>query len=209
MTLTTPTHYRVFNSPDYRLPKMPEMESLQGERSVSTPVFAQMVYPVLTKAFLQPPVLSPRRWESRQMPHLVLTSAFLQPASTATMHRHPEGDRLPPKMPKMESLQGERSVFYARWKMAHPALTRAFLQPVATVTMHCHPEGDIHPPPLFPPFLLAQNLSSKWIAPNDNMWPNFNDELSLIDSVNIASLGTVKPCVIIGPISWWQMFGPV
>ena len=39
--------------------------------------------------------------------------------------------------------------------------------------MHCHPEGDIHPPPPVPPFLLAQNLSSKQIAPTDNMWPNW------------------------------------
>ena len=33
-----------------------------------------------------------------------------------------------------------------------------------------------HPPPPVPPFLLAQNLSSKRIAPTDNMRPNFNDD---------------------------------
>ena len=62
--------------------------------------------------------------------------------------------------------------------MAHLALTRAILQPAATAAtaataaMHC----DTHPPPLVPPFLLAQNLSSKWIAPTDNMRPNFDDD---------------------------------
>ena len=57
--------------------------------------------------------------------------------------------------------------------MAHPALTtcRAFLQLAATAAMHCHPEGCTHPPPLAPPFLLAQNLSSKQIGPTDNMRP--------------------------------------
>ena len=63
-------------------------------------------------------------------------------------------------------------------RMAHLALTRAFLQPAATATMHCHPPGDTHPPPLVPPFLLAQNLSSKRIAPTDNMRPNFDDACS-------------------------------
>ena len=29
-----------------------------------------------------------------------------------------------------------------------------------------------------PPFLLAQNLSLKWIAPTDNMWPDFDDGYS-------------------------------
>ena len=62
--------------------------------------------------------------------------------------------------------------------VAHLTLTRAFLQPTATATMHCHPLGDTHPPPLVPPFLLAQNLSSKRIAPTDNMWPNFDDDYS-------------------------------
>ena len=55
--------------------------------------------------------------------------------------------------------------------MAHPALTRAFLQAAATATIHFQPEQYTHPPPPVPPFLLAQNLSSKWIAPTDNLRP--------------------------------------
>ena len=55
--------------------------------------------------------------------------------------------------------------------VAHLALTRAFLQPAATATIHCQPEGCTQPPPPIPPFLLVQNVSSKWIAPTDNMQP--------------------------------------
>ena len=42
----------------------------------------------------------------------------------------------------------------------------------------CHVHGTpgwTHPPPPIPPFLLVQNLSSKQIAPTDNMWPNSDD----------------------------------
>ena len=56
--------------------------------------------------------------------------------------------------------------------------TRAFLQPAATAAMHCHTPGDTRLPLPVPPFLLVQNLSSKWIAPNDNIQPNFNDDYS-------------------------------
>ena len=84
----------------------------------------------------------------------------------------------------MESLQGERSVFYLFMQeskqMAHQALTRAFLQPAATATMHCDPEGCTHPLSHAPPFLLEQNLSSKWIAPTDNMWPSQTTPKSVI-----------------------------
>ena len=51
-------------------------------------------------------------------------------------------------------------------------------QAFSTAAMHCHPPGDTHPPPLIPSFLLAQNLSSKRIAPTDNMRPNFDDDYS-------------------------------
>ena len=43
----------------------------------------------------------------------------------------------------------------------------------------CHVHGSsrwTHPPPPIPPFLLAQNLSSKRIAPTDNMRPKLHDE---------------------------------
>ena len=75
----------------------------------------------------------------------------------------------------MESLQGERSVFYARlckkadkWPTQHWPC-KGFLQAATTAAMHCQPEKCTHPPPPVPPFLLAQNLSSKRIAPTDNM----------------------------------------
>ena len=58
---------------------------------------------------------------------------------------------------------------------ARPSLTKAFLQAAATATMHCQAERWTYPPPLIPPFLLAQNLFSKWIAPTDNMWPKSDD----------------------------------
>ena len=68
-------------------------------------------------------------------------------------------------MPEMDSLQGERSVFYAslctkadKWPTRH--WTR-LLQAAATATMHCQPEWCTHPPPPGPAIHLAQNLSSK------------------------------------------------
>ena len=94
-----------------------------------------------------------------------------------------------PKNPEVESLQGERTVFYARlYKKAERAIQcwlgvfySQLQQPRCTVTqsdhfysqlqltaaMHCHPQWYTHPPPLVTPFLLAQNLSSKRIAPTD------------------------------------------
>ena len=59
--------------------------------------------------------------------------------------------------------------------MAHPASTKAFLQAAATVTMHCQAERWTHPPPSLPSFLLVWNLSSKPIAPTDNIWPKSDD----------------------------------
>ena len=58
---------------------------------------------------------------------------------------------------------------------AHRTLTKAFLQAAATAAMHCQPERFTHPPPPVPPFLLAQNLTSKRIVPTDNMWPKSDD----------------------------------
>ena len=60
--------------------------------------------------------------------------------------------------------------------MAQLVLTKAFLQPAKIAAMYCHPEGDIHPSPPILPFLLVQNLFSKWIAPTDNNWPKLHDE---------------------------------
>ena len=40
---------------------------------------------------------------------------------------------------------------------------------------HHHAERWTHPPPPIPPFLLAQNISSKQIAPTDNKRPKSDD----------------------------------
>ena len=44
--------------------------------------------------------------------------------------------------------------------------------------MHCQPKRCTHPCPPVPPFLLVQNLYSKWIAPTYNIRPNFDDDYS-------------------------------
>ena len=55
-------------------------------------------------------------------------------------------------------------------------------QGFSTASCHNHhvvsPSGWHHPPPLVPPFLLAQNLSSKRIVPTDKMRPNFDNDCS-------------------------------
>ena len=66
----------------------------------------------------------------------------------------------------MESVQDERSIFYARL-MAHLALTKAFLQAAVTAAMQCQPEQCTNPPP---PVVF-----SKQIAPTDNMWSKTDD----------------------------------
>ena len=53
--------------------------------------------------------------------------------------------------------------------------TKAFLQAAATATMPYQAERWTHPPPLIPTFLLAQNLSSKRIAPTDNIQQIFDN----------------------------------
>ena len=62
--------------------------------------------------------------------------------------------------------------------MPKPVLTMAFLQPTKAAAMcmcmTCHTETR-QPPPVSP-FLLAQNLSSKWIAPTDNMQSKLHDK---------------------------------
>ena len=60
---------------------------------------------------------------------------------------------------------------HKRREMTYPVLTKVILQPSTTAAMCYHPKGDTHPHPPIPPFLLAQNLSSNWIAPTDNMRP--------------------------------------
>ena len=60
--------------------------------------------------------------------------------------------------------------------MARPVLTKAFLQPAKTAAMCTACHDYARPPPPVPPFLLAQNLSSKQIVPTDNMWSKLHDE---------------------------------
>jgi len=43
--------------------------------------------------------------------------------------------------------------------------------------MFTAPHAETHLPLPIPPFLLAQNLSSKWIAPTDNMRPKSDDAI--------------------------------
>ena len=38
------------------------------------------------------------------------------------------------------------------------------------------PRAETHLPPPIPPFLLVQNLSSKWFVQTDYMWPKLHDE---------------------------------
>ena len=71
----------------------------------------------------------------------------------------------------MVSLQGERSVFYAR--LYKKAEERAIQH-----RNSCHERLARAVDPPSSPFLLAQNLSSKRIATTDNMRPNFDDDYS-------------------------------
>ena len=80
MTLTTPTHYgqgslTTEHSSDRKLPTVPEMEPLQGERSVFYACFVQ---------------------KRRNIAHLAPPKTFLQPATTAAMHCHLVGHTHPP-----------------------------------------------------------------------------------------------------------------
>ena len=58
--------------------------------------------------------------------------------------------------------------------MVQPVPTKAFLQPAKAAVMCTAPRAETRPPPI-PPFLLAQNLSSKRIEPTDNMRPKLDD----------------------------------
>ena len=79
-------------------------------------------------------------------------------------HREAEEPYLPP--------------FVSRREMAKPVPTKAFLQPAKAAAMCMAPHAETCPLPPIPPFLLAQNLSSKRIVPSDNMQPKLHDEYS-------------------------------
>ena len=63
-----------------------------------------------------------------------------------------------------------------RREMPNPVLTKAFLQPAKTAAMWTAPHAETRPPPPIPPFLFAQNLSSKQIAHTDNVQLKLHDE---------------------------------
>ena len=60
--------------------------------------------------------------------------------------------------------------------MAKPVPTKAFLQPAKAAAMCTAARGEPAHLPLSHLFLVAQNLSSKRIAPTDNMHPKLHDE---------------------------------
>ena len=60
--------------------------------------------------------------------------------------------------------------------MAKPVPTKAFLQAAKADAMRMALRAETCPPPPIPPFLLAPNLSSKRIAPTDNVRPKLHDE---------------------------------
>ena len=63
-----------------------------------------------------------------------------------------------------------------RWEIVQPVLSKAVLQPAKAATMRTAPRTEINPPTFpYPTFFQAQNLSSKWIAPTDNMWPKADE----------------------------------
>jgi len=59
--------------------------------------------------------------------------------------------------------------------MGQPVPTKAFLQPAKAAAMCTAHHAETRPPSLIPLLLLAQNLSSKWVAPTDNMRPKSDD----------------------------------
>ena len=79
------------------------------------------------------------------------------------------------RKPEMEPLQGERTIFYVRlYKKAEERAIQCWpgpfysqlQQPLCTVSQSSAPTH------------LPHNISSKRIAPNNNMRPNFNDDYS-------------------------------
>ena len=76
------------------------------------------------------------------------------------------------KLPTVPPTQGEEWFLYlyvlTRWEIVQPVPTKAFLLPAKTAAMGtaCCDYACLSPPSHF---LLAQNLSSKWISPTDKV----------------------------------------
>ena len=58
-------------------------------------------------------------------------------------------------------------------------------QPAKAAAMYTAPHAETRPPPPILPFLLAQNLSSKGIAPTDNMRPKSDDTMAVIGGYRV------------------------
>ena len=61
--------------------------------------------------------------------------------------------------------------------MVQPVPTKAIVQPAKAAAMCMATSAETRPTPPIPPFLLVQNLSSKRIAPTDNMRPKSDDAM--------------------------------
>ena len=83
-----------------------------------------------------------------------------------------------------------------RREMLNPMLTKAFLQPAKAAAMRTASRAETHPPPPIPPFLLAQNLSSKWIMPTDNMRPKLCDIRQLKGQHNTTCMTSLIPMAL-------------
>ena len=66
-------------------------------------------------------------------------------------------------------------VYANRVRNGPASAVKAVLQPAKAAAMCAAPCAQTHPPPPIPLLLLAQNLSSKQIAPIDNMRPKSDD----------------------------------
>ena len=83
------------------------------------------------------------------------------------------------KLPEMESLQGERTVFYTHLcKKAEEWATQRWPGPFYSQLQQLPCTVSQRGGPTHLPILLAQNLSSKRIAPTDNTQSNFDDDYS-------------------------------
>ena len=86
-----------------------------------------------------------------------------------------------PTVPEMEPLKKADGQFLHPFvlkgrEIAQPVPTKAFLQSAKIEHMCTACHDYAHPPPSISPFLLAQNLPSKWFAPTDNMPLKLHDE---------------------------------
>ena len=104
----------------------------------------------------------------------------LMPSNASLLVSYPAHVRLPGRNSRLgdtvakvyASLRIRLSLFVlTKWEVVQLVPTKAFLQPAKAAAMCTAPHTETRPPPPIPPGLLVQNLSSKRIAPTDNMRP--------------------------------------